>query len=243
MTLFKYSLISDLHLDFPQPKTPYDKFEKNVVVAGDTMNGLGGLKFLQKLKNKGFNVFATHGNHEHYLNYKTERSLLATEDRFITEHPALHQVDDGLFIVLANGWYQVADPGHWFGYMNDGRYAAGLDPWTAAEVVNSAAVRDAFFLRETLATLDGKAIVVTHTAPCTETLDPRYVGSAGNAYYWSPWSRAILAEFNDKILVWNHGHTHASTEATVDGVRVVCNPRGYPRENPDWEPLTISVEL
>ena len=27
-----------------------------------------------------------------------------------------------------------------------------------------------------------------------------------------------------------------------DGVRVVCNPRGYPGENPNWKPQSITVE-
>lgn len=30
-----------------------------------------------------------------------------------------------------------------------------------------------------------------------------------------------------------------SMSGVVDGVRVVCNPRGYPNENPDWRPRTI----
>lgn len=36
----KFSLLSYMHVDFPQLKTPYDKLEEIVVVAGDTSNGL-----------------------------------------------------------------------------------------------------------------------------------------------------------------------------------------------------------
>ena len=43
------------------------------------------------------------------------------------------------------------------------------------------------------------------------------------------------------ILVWNHGHSHAPADKIVDGVRTICNPRGYPGENPLWKPLTIEV--
>lgn len=79
---FTFSLISDMHVDFPQPKTPYVDLEKFVIVAGDTSNGLGGLKFLQKLKNKGFEVFAIDGNHEHYANLSQDRTQQQTEDQF-----------------------------------------------------------------------------------------------------------------------------------------------------------------
>ena len=46
----KFSLISDMHVNHPQPKTPYAKLEKVVVVAGDTSNGLEGLRFLESIK-------------------------------------------------------------------------------------------------------------------------------------------------------------------------------------------------
>ena len=235
----KFSLISDMHLDHSQPKTPYSLLEKNVVVAGDTMNGLKGFNYLDKIKNKGFNVLATHGNHEHYLNTITKRTLLETEERFIKEYPPVNKIED-VPVIMANGWYYVADPELWFNYMNDGRYIVGDTPEKSAQIVNEAMSRDAHFLRTELEKVD-KAVVVTHTAPCEDTLDPYYVGSKGNAFYWSPMSHAILQDFKDKILVWCHGHTHAFADKIVEGVRVVCNPRGYTGENPEWKPLTVEV--
>jgi Icc-related predicted phosphoesterase len=86
-----------------------------------------------------------------------------------------------------------------------------------------------------------KGIVVTHTAPCEETLDPKYDGELSNEWYWNPYMRPLLEEFSDQIHVWCHGHTHARNEAVVDGVKVVCNPRGYPGENPKWRPLTVEI--
>ena len=29
------------------------------------------------------------------------------------------------------------------------------------------------------------------------------------------------------VALWIHGHTHTAFDYTVDGTRVVCNPRGY----------------
>lgn len=239
MPKFKFSLISDMHIDFPQPKTPYDKLEKFVVVAGDTSNGLGGLKFLQKLKNKGFDVFAVDGNHEHYANLSQGRTIPKTEEAFYTAlgQPQVTHVAPGLVIIGCNGWYPVADEELWDNYMNDRRNSA-----TNADAVNTYAKNSADHLRYFLKDLDGKAIVVTHTAPCLNTLNPRFEGHYSNEWYWNPLMEQVLKDHSDKILVWCHGHSHHSYEEVVHGVRVVCNPRGYPSENPGWAPQTIEVE-
>lgn len=234
----KFSLISDMHVDFPQPKTPYDLLEKIVVVAGDTSNGLEGLKFLQKLRNKGFDVKAVDGNHEHYRNASQGRTEKETTARFREEHPRYSEIGEVSFI-LANGWYQVEHEALWQSRMNDSRMGA-----LTAEKVNELAYYDYASIRERLESVKGfqrKAVVVTHTAPCIETLNPAYEGEYSNYWYHNPMMRSLLSEFSNEILVWCHGHTHAPNDQVVEGVRVVCNPRGYPGENPDWRPLTVEV--
>ena len=89
---------------------------------------------------------------------------------------------------------------------------------------------------------DREFVVVKHTAPCVETLDPRYEGQYSNEWYWNPRMMEIIETFGDRILIWNHGHTHTENEAVIHGVQVVCNPRGYPGENPGWKPKTFKVE-
>ena len=234
----KFSLISDMHVDFPQPKTPYDKLEKIVVVAGDTSNGLEGLKFLQKMKNKGFIVLACPGNHENYANITQHRDILETEARFREEYPAEVEID-GVSFILKTGWYQVQDEYLWQGYMNDSKRMV-----VDAVTMNQLAHRDAVNIRKVLESwrdYQKKGVVVTHMAPCLESLNPRFAGHYSNDWYWSPLLRELLVEYKDQILVWCHGHTHSSADVVVEGVRVVCNPRGYPGENPEWEPLTINI--
>lgn len=232
----KFSLISDMHVDFPQPKTPYDSLEEVVVVAGDTSNGLEGLKFLQKLKNKGHTVFAVDGNHEHYSNVRQSRSEKETTARFREDHK---RYNDDMPIVLANGWYYVEDEPLWRGYMNDG-IMAGL----RGRDVNDLAINDTAFIEGVLKDwkdTQRSGVVVTHTAPCLDTLNPIYEGHFSNDWYWNPGMRELLRRYHDQIKVWCHGHTHAPSEKIVEGVRVVCNPRGYPGENPDWKPMTIEI--
>lgn len=234
----KFSLISDMHVNHPQPKTPYNLLEEIVVVAGDTSNGLEGLRFLQKLKNKGFDVLSVDGNHEHYSNYGQGRDCHQTTERFTLDYPSF--VDKGdIWFLLRNGWYWVEDETAWYHYMNDGRYAD-----VRASEVNDMATYDAKFMHDYLLSAkekNKKVVVVTHTAPCEETLNPEFEGHFSNAWYWNPEMKPLLAKFKDTILVWCHGHTHTFADKIVDGVRVVCNPRGYPGENPGWKPFTVEV--
>lgn len=235
----KFSLISDMHLDHPQLKTPYNLLEKNVVVAGDTANGLLGLKFLQKLRNKGFNVFAVDGNHEHYSNSSQGRKHSETLKRFQSEHPIWQKMDD-VPVVLVNGWYSVSSESLWRNTMNDSRFCC-ID----FKDVNMQAINDAKTVEYQLQQWQEtgiKGVVVTHTAPCQETLDPQYEGEFSNEWYWNPHMKLLLEKYSDSISVWCHGHTHAFQDKIVDGVRVVCNPRGYPGENPNWKPYTVEIE-
>lgn len=235
MPEFTFSLGSDLHLDFPQPKTP--PWGENIIIAGDCGNGLIGLKYLNKLKRKGHQVFAVDGNHEHYGNDNQGRTIAETTYRFYTglDQARVEFPLDDLMIIGTNGWYPVSDDVLWRNYMNDGRYAG------SAQDVNEQAQADALFLDAEIGEFAGKVIVVTHTAPTMETLNARFEGHYSNEWYWNPMLGEVLRKHADKILVWCHGHTHAAADKIVDGVRVVCNPRGYPGENPDWAPKEITV--
>lgn len=234
----KFSLISDMHVNHPQPKTPYALLEEVVVVAGDTSNGLEGLRFLEKLQRKGHNVLAVDGNHEHYSNLNQGRTAEQTAERFRESFPDKAKVEDFRF-VLRNGWYPVEHEALWRGYMNDSRYSC-----LSGEDATRLAKEDAEYIEGFLGRYKDegqKVVVVTHTAPCIETLDPRYVGHWSNDWYWNPQCRKLLGEYKDTIAVWCHGHTHRFADVLVDGVRVVCNPRGYPGENPKWQPITIEI--
>lgn len=89
----------------------------------------------------------------------------------------------------------------------------------------------------------GPTVVVTHHAPSPLSIHPRFADSLLNACFVSDARRLLGA---DRTQLWIHGHTHDSFDYTVDGTRVVCNPRGYCRggvvENPSFDPnLMIDV--
>lgn len=232
---FEYDLISDLHVDFPQKSLP--DLHKNVIVAGDLSNGLVGVKYMNKLQRRGKRIFAIDGNHEHYKNESMGRTIAETRSQFhelLGEVP-FRRINEKLYIVGANGWYFVDDEHFWRSYMNDHR--AG-----SAEEVNAQAIADYRMIRETLIREEGMAIVVTHTSPCVETLDEQYCGQESNVWYHNPAMRQLLVEYADKIAVWHHGHTHAFADKIVEGVRIVCNPRGYPGENPNFKPFRMKID-
>ena len=234
----KFSLLSDMHVDFPQEEVLYELLEKVVVVAGDTSNGFEGLRFLNKLVNKGHTVVAVDGNHEHYRNAREGRSAEETTARFREAFPSRIEQDKIPF-VFRNGWYIVENEALWKNYMNDSK-ASGM----SREVVNKRATDDAYYVEQALQHWKDcqlKGVVVTHTSPTLATLNPQYEGHYSNEWYYNPLMGDLLKEYQEQILVWCHGHTHAAADKIVDGVRVVCNPRGYPGENPTWKPLTVEI--
>ncbi len=246
LNTFKYSLVSDLHLDFPQQSTRSMDWQEHIVVAGDTTNGLAGIAWLQKKQKAGHKIFAVDGNHEHYANRtksgNMQRTQAETEAQFyaLLNQPQSVEVAPGLTMVGVNGWY---DP-----YLYDGMaeaWATIMNDYRWIGAIEGLAEKHYQQLDSMIREAEGKVIVVTHTAPTLHTLidkpwDPRWQES--NNWYHNRFMYKAIVDHKDKIAVWNHGHTHRGQDKDVMGVRVVCNPRGYPGENPRWTPVDIEVE-
>ena len=91
------------------------------------------------------------------------------------------------------------------------------------------------FLATTISQLRGlyDIIVVTHHAPLTKgTSSPAFLGNPVNCGFSSDCSRMI----SDKITAWVYGHTHYCADFYYEGVRILANPRGYPKEETGWSP-------
>ncbi|MEO8986298.1 MAG: metallophosphoesterase [Rhodanobacter sp.] len=90
---------------------------------------------------------------------------------------------------------------------------------------------------------DGPTVVITHHAPAPRSVHPRFADSPVSAAFVSDCT-ALMG----RAVLWIHGHTHDSFDYTVQGTRVVCNPRGYCPgaviENPAFDPcLCVDVEV
>jgi predicted phosphodiesterase len=73
----------------------------------------------------------------------------------------------------------------------------------------------------------GPTVVVTHHAPSTQSIHPRFADSLLNACFVSD-AQHLLG--GARARLWIHGHTHDSFDYPVGGTRVLCNPRGYAKE-------------
>jgi predicted phosphodiesterase len=90
---------------------------------------------------------------------------------------------------------------------------------------------------------DGATVVVTHHAPCTKSVHPKYSAS--------PITPAFVSNLDELVAssgaaLWIHGHVHDTHDYHMGNTRVVCNPRGYGKngsnENPQFDP-TLSVTI
>ena len=94
------------------------------------------------------------------------------------------------------------------------------------------------FFQRTLATPhDGETVCITHTAPASSVRER-------GAHSWLYGSTDIegLMQGPTAPALWIHGHVHESLDYSIGGTRVICNPRGYPGENPAFDQaLTVDV--
>jgi predicted phosphodiesterase len=72
-------------------------------------------------------------------------------------------------------------------------------------------------------------VVMTHHLPSMDLIDEKYKGYVDyNPFFASDCSELL----KDPVKIWISGHTHTGYDKTIDGVHCVCNPVGYPSENP-----------
>ena len=83
-------------------------------------------------------------------------------------------------------------------------------------------------------------MVVTHHLPHPASLPERFKGDLLNAAYASDLTEIIES---GRQALWVHGHTHDSCDHSVDGTRVICNPRGYEDENGRFDrELVVAIQ-
>jgi Predicted phosphohydrolases len=83
---------------------------------------------------------------------------------------------------------------------------------------------------------DTPSVVVTHHAPHRGSIHPRYLEDPVTAVFVSDMASEIEVW---KPLAWIHGHVHSSFDYCVGQTRVVCNPRGYRLENPEFDFMKV----
>lgn len=247
MTLLR--IMSDLHLEFgPLRLDPAG--EDVLILAGDIDVGVKSALAAREYSDRtGTPVVLIAGNHEYY-----HGSIPAVnrDIRYETNGTGVHFLDnDGITI----GDVVFLGSTLWTDYALNGTPVAAM--LNAARVMNdhrliadfpTSAAHDAHiasreFLDANLPRpLGTKTVVVTHHAPSTQSINPKYaVDLLMNACYASDLESLVSSS---NAVLWVHGHVHTSFDYRIGRTRVVCNPRGYyPRDlNPDFDPdLLIEV--
>ena len=240
----KLHFLNDLHIefeDFVPPATDADA----VILAGDIGVGTEGLRWAQD-RFPDRPVIYVPGNHEFYhhdieliaelktqapdnIHVLNDDSVIINGVRFLgsvlwTDFGLFGEADK--FFAMQAARQRMTD----FSIIqNQGR------PFTPEDAIRlHTASRD--WLAAMLAEpFDGKTVVVTHHAPSSQSVHPRYVRDL-----LTPAFASNLEDLmdGDRAVLWIHGHMHESFDYAVHGTRVVCNPRGYaPRAlNPDFRP-------
>ena len=240
----KLWVLSDLHLEVEALREPLVRPEgvDVCIMAGDLTNSaVKGVRWLAE--NVDVPSVYVAGNHEFYRNSVVEG--LAEGKAEAARHEHVHFLEDdfvvfgGVRFVGAALWTDFRVMGnqplameHAGRAMNDYRAISWRkQPWQRFLPRHAHNMHESSRLYiSTLLTIpfDGPTVVVTHHCPHPFSISERFRGDLLNAAFSSDLSDVIESGRPD---LWVHGHTHDSFDYEVDGTRVVCNPRGYGREN------------
>lgn len=244
----KLHILSDLHFEydteFQVPETSADV----LILAGDISPGLHGMARFARAKKP---VIYVPGNHEFY---GESIQALPSALRLLAKGSSIHLLDNG---EVRLGGVRFLGTTLWTNYELFGAERLGEVTAHADRQLNDYVCIQAGFGRtltpgQTVSLhhkavdwlarkldepVDGKTVVVTHHAPHPSSLIPKKEGRLINAAYASD-----LTHLMGKACLWIHGHTHHSVDYTVNGTRIVTNPKGYRDENRRFDPaFTIEI--
>lgn len=249
----KLWIFSDLHRDFDDWQPFYVPDADVCVVAGDVGEGLAdSIRWLHwHIARDHMPVAFVAGNHEFYghavdESFEEARALqVACPDVNFLENDSV--VIGGVRFVGATLWtdYEVmrgsdANPARYLGWamqacslgMNDHRKIKfRKNPWKRwrPEEARLTHLASRAYLERTLAEPhSGPTVVVTHHAPHPASIADRFSTNIISAAYASDLTAVIESGKPD---LWVHGHMHDSFDYEVGSTRVLCNPKGYAREN------------
>ena len=230
----KIYVLSDLHLeftDFQPPKTNADV----IVLAGDIHVGTEGVKWAQQTFS-GKPVIYVPGNHEYY-GYNLQQTL--DEIKSLSADTQIHVLEknqvviNGIEFLGCTLWTDFNLTGRAQSSKNLAtRYINDYEVITYGTRNRNLTTRDTThmhscsvqWLRKQFREKEYKRVIVTHHAPCQNSLPSVFTDRGLYAAYASNLEKLISeasAEF------WLHGHIHASSDYVINGTRIVCNPRGY----------------
>ena len=159
---------------------------------------------------------------------------------------------DGVEFVGATGWHNFDAAPYlrfedqvqcWQDSINDSRYINwGPDTYGNYRPVLTAALDDAEYIREAVKKNNLPKVVVTHHIPHRNFVKVTN-NSTWNLLNGSFLNTELETCVDPSIRAWCFGHTHFRFDRDQNGVRYLNNARGYPRENANWFPVEVEVNV
>ncbi|MCY4420290.1 MAG: metallophosphoesterase [Gammaproteobacteria bacterium] len=236
-------ILNDLHIEFEDFKPPETSADV-VVLAGDIGVGVQGLYWAQRLFPDKPVIYVL-GNHEFYNNHTGLVDDLKAEAR-----DNIHVLNDdqviidGVRFLGSTLWTDFALMGEGSKFFAIQEAQRCMTDFTVIQCDNRCFTpRDAIEMhrvsRDWLTSMlvqpfNGKTVVVTHHAPSSRSIAPRYAGGLLSSAFASNLESLMMG--NHRADLWIHGHVHDSFDYEICATRVVCNPRGYAPSalNPDF---------
>lgn len=223
-----------------------------VVLAGDIAKGANGINWASGAF-AGKTVIYVPGNHEYYGRDINETKALM---RITARQTGVILLDDDEYIVgnvrflgttlwtdfqLLGAPFKLTAMAEAQRVMNDFRliHYGQLGHFAPTHSIELHEKSLAWLVRKLDEPFEGKTVVVTHHLPSASSISAKYEGSTLN-----PCFASNLDGLFGKMDLWIHGHTHDSFDYAVNDTKVICNPRGYWKEelNPSFNP-TLVVEI
>lgn len=256
-------ILSDLHRNVGRPWTLESVPDADVaVIAGDVGEGLvGSIGWIVDAILPHMEAVLVAGNHEFYRRrFEAELAL----GRRAAKNMGVHLLENDTVVI---GGVAFTGCTLWTDYELDGRErrAASMDDARRCmndhRLISTAAggsqrlfrPEDALgahlgsrrYLERELARpvvvngMPRPRVVVTHHAPSVRCVAPQYRDGTLNPSFASRLDPLIE---KSQPALWVHGHTHSSMDFRIGATRVLCNPKGYPGENPAFDPrLVVAV--
>jgi Icc-related predicted phosphoesterase len=240
----KVSIASDLHLEFNKDLRLENTDEADVLIlAGDILVGKVIDRyddFLADVAAKFPKVLAIAGNHESYSGqlHKTPGILREAYGKhgitFLDDETIVH---NGVAFFGGTLWTDMnkrcpltAHTVQFF--LNDYRAITYKDGQVYRKLLPKDTLKAHSYTLEGIrkaAKAHERLFVITHHAPSTLSVHPRYADKYyENAGFVSDLS-AFVSEFTN-ITHWVHGHIHDPVDYMFFETRVIANPHGYPDE-------------
>jgi hypothetical protein len=233
------------------PPLDTDK-DTTLILAGDLFNGMKSIDVIAKFNERFHRVLIVFGNHDYWgveayrefvVDYEIELQARFNNvqllQRTVVEDGDYIFVGATLWTDMKRGSPQVEaiarySMGMDFSHIKMGTYFDEhymlRDVQFTPTIWMSENKKDLEYIKYIVENnKDKKIIVVTHHAPSLNSIHPDFIRYGDSNYFFaSDYDEFILD--NPNIKLWVHGHVHSPFDYMLGETRIVCNPRGYPKE-------------